>query len=293
MREVNPVSVPKWPFLIGDAALLATAGYIFFNTPPPLGLWELVAGCICVAFGAVLGVWPFVLQHGGTVKQMDALALGATTDKLQNLERIAGQISAATNDWQTVHLQSEKTSNAAREIVERITNEARAFTEFLQKANDNEKATLRLEVDKLRRVEGEWLQVLVRILDHAHALHAGAVRSGQPRMVEPIQQFLGACHDSARRVGLTPFAAKPGEAFDSQRHQTLDGEAPAAGATVAETVAAGFTFQGRLVRAVLVRIGEAPAPENASATAESAPASTPAPAAAEGEDQSQLPLAAS
>ena len=47
--------------------------------------------------------------------------------------------------------------------------------EFLAKANDSEKGFLRLEVDKLKRAEGEWLQTLVRILDHVNALHQGAL----------------------------------------------------------------------------------------------------------------------
>ena len=33
--------------------------------------------------------------------------------------------------------------------------EVQAFTEFMQRMNDSEKATLKLEVEKLRRMEGE------------------------------------------------------------------------------------------------------------------------------------------
>ena len=41
-----------------------------------------------------------------------------------------------------------------------MTAEARAFQQFLDKANDTERNHLRLEVEKLRRAEGDWLQVL-------------------------------------------------------------------------------------------------------------------------------------
>ena len=67
--------------------------------------------------------------------------------------------------------------------------EVREFSEFMQKMNDSEKAALRLEIEKLRRGEGEWLQVLVRILDHVFLLHAAAMRSGQPKLVGQISQF--------------------------------------------------------------------------------------------------------
>src|SRR5262249_25442517 len=125
----------------------------------------------------------------------------------------------------------------------------------MQKANDSEKATLRLEIDKLRRMESEWLQVLVRMLDHVYALNLAAVRSGQPKLMEQLGNFQIACRDAARRVGLTPFAPNPSERFDAERHEVLDGNGqPAADSTISETIATGYTFQGRLLRPALVRL---------------------------------------
>jgi molecular chaperone GrpE (heat shock protein) len=256
MREVNPVSVPKWPFFFGDVVLLGAAWLIYYQGGVPLASWEVWALIACAALGATLGVWPFVLDHRAELKRLDNAALGSTAEKLQNLEQIAKQISAASNEWQNAHLQAERASGSAREITERITTEARGFMDFLQKANDSERATLRLEVEKLRRAEADWLQVLVRVLDHVHALHAGAVRSGQAKLIEQLQQFQNACHDAVRRVGLVPFGAAPGEPFNPERHQTPDGEPPAAEAVVAETMAAGFTYQGRMIRHALVRPGK-------------------------------------
>jgi hypothetical protein len=143
--------------------------------------------------------------------------------------------------------------------------EVNGFKEFMQRSNDTEKANLRLEVDKLRRMEADWLQVLVRMLDHVYALHQGAVRSGQPRVIEQLGNFQAACRDAARRVGLIPYAANAAEPFDAQRHQLVDVEAKApAGAVVAETIAAGYTFQGRLIRPALVRVSNGHAGESVS-----------------------------
>ena len=176
---------------------------------------------------------------------------------MKNLEGIAGQISGATGKWQDAQEQADKTARAAREIAERMTGEVQAFTEFMQRANDSERANLRLEVEKLRRGEGEWLQVLVRMLDHVYALHQGAFRSGQPKLVEQVGSFQSACRDAARRVGLTPFTANEAEPFDAQRHQLVEaGAKPPPDAVVAETIAAGYTFQGRSVRPALVRLRE-------------------------------------
>lgn len=259
MRDTSQLSVPKWPFFLGDAILLGLAYFIYTQGRLPLGPWEIAAVCLCVALGALLGVAPFVLDYRMLNKALEAEALGTATEKIQNLEKLAAQIFSATNHWQNVQIQSEKISVAAKELTERMAAEVRDFTDFLQKANESERATLRLEVEKLRRAEGDWLQVLVHVLDHVYALHAGATRSGQPRLIEQLTHFQNACRDAARRVGLAPFAPAAGEAFDSKSHQWADGDAPPAGAIVTEASMPGYTFQGRLVRPALVRAAQSPA----------------------------------
>jgi len=107
----------------------------------------------------------------------------------------------------------------------------------------------------MRRAESEWLQVLMRMLDHVYALHVGALRTSQPGLIDQVGNFQNACRDVARRVGLSPFIAGDAEPFDGQRHRLAEGEAqPAPGAIISETVAAGYTFQGRLLRPALVRL---------------------------------------
>jgi molecular chaperone GrpE (heat shock protein) len=155
-----------------------------------------------------------------------------------------------------------------------MAGEVREFSEFMQKMNDSEKGALRLEIEKLRRGESEWLQVLVRILDHVFVLHTAAVRSGQPKLVEQISNFQNACRDAARRIGLVPFNAEADEPFNPERHQAVGEEGqPSADAVVAETVGAGFTFQGRLLRPALVRLRQANPPEENPARETEAPES--------------------
>ena len=261
-------TVPKWPFLLGDALLLAAAYFLIRLAPHPIGRWEIITAAGCVALGAILGCLPFILDYRAIVRVIEAGALGSIAEKIQNLEKLAAQISAATNEWTNAQTQAERTSADAKEIADRMAGEVRGFSELMQKMNDNEKAALRLEIEKFRRGEGEWLQVLVRILDHVYLLHAAAARSGQPQLAEQIASFQNACRDAARRIGLVPFSAEPDEPFNAERHQPIDtGEKPTADAIVIETVGAGFTFQGRLLRPALVRLrstnlpGENPAGE--------------------------------
>ncbi len=276
MNDTPHWTVPKWPFLLGDAALLALAFYLVWRVPHPLSGGEAGLAAACVALGAGLGCLPFILDYRAVVKAIDAAALGAVAGKIQNLEKLAGRIAAATDEWLNVQTQAEKISTSANEIAARMAAEVREFSEFMQKINDGEKAALRLEVEKWRRSETEWLQTLVRILDHVFALHSAAMRSGQPRLAEQISHFQNACRDAARRIGLTPFTAEPDEPFDAARHQLPDGSArPPAGAVVAETAAPGFTFRGCLLRPALVRLRETiSAPE---AVAEQPAAKDPSP----------------
>lgn len=260
MTELNRPTVPKWPFFLGDACLLGLAWFVHWQAKLPLEPFALWAISGCVALGAALGVLPFVLEHRLRLKLAETESLTSVVAQVKNLEGIAAQIQFATSQWQTVQDHSAKTVTAATAIGEKMATEARAFGEFMQKANDTEKANLRLEVDKLRRGEAEWLQVVVRMLDHTYALHQAAVRSGKAALIEQLSQFQGALRDGARRVGLTPVEARPGESFDSTKHQLPNDERPAEGAVVGSTVATGYTLRGQQVRPILVTLVSAESP---------------------------------
>jgi molecular chaperone GrpE len=286
MTDPTEPKLPKWPFYLGDGLLLGTAYFIGFRTSLPLGRWEMALAVLCIAAGAVLCVVPFLLEYRAKMKLAEARGLSTVVAQIQHLETIAAQISGATGRWQEAHECAERTAAGARDIAERMGGQIKEFTEFMQRANDSEKATLRLEVEKLRRAEGDWLQVLVRLLDHVHALHQAALRSGQPTVAEQIGHFQNACRDAARRVGLVPFVAAEAEPFDAQRHQAIgDGGTPPPDATVAETLAPGYTFQGRMLRPTLVRLTQEP-------TAAAGQAEAAAAAASASGQQSQLPLEA-
>jgi molecular chaperone GrpE (heat shock protein) len=115
------------------------------------------------------------------------------------------------------------------------------------------------------------------------------VRSGDAKFATPITTFQNVCRDTARRLGLTPFAAEPNEPFDAERHQVAGSkETPPAGAVVAETIGSGYTFQGRLLRPALVRLRDG----NASAETQPekpASAASPAPENAGGEFSLESP----
>ncbi|MDR3456637.1 MAG: nucleotide exchange factor GrpE [Verrucomicrobiae bacterium] len=265
MNEASEWKIAKWPFLTAYVVLHVVAGVIAVKMPHPISQTEIILVVTCVVVGAFLGCLPFILEYRAVKKLIEVNAVTTVAEQLHDLKTYSAQVAAATDQWarvqETTKGNADKTVGAAKEIAERMTEEIREFNEFQVKLNDTEKGALRLEVEKLRRGEGEWLQVVVRILDHIFALHNAAVRSGQPDLADQIGNFQNACRDAARRVGVTPYSAAPEEKFDAQKFRAHGVETPPADAVIAETLAPGLTFQGRLIRPALVRLHDVNAPE--------------------------------
>jgi hypothetical protein len=259
MSNQTEIKLPKWPFLLGDVMLLGLAYFLYLHLRMPLGRAEIWLFALVVVLGAVLAVVPFLLEYRTAMKMVEIGAMTHAMPQAKNLEELAGQIAAATAQWQGISEHSSGAVNAAKEIADRMTFEMTGFSEFMKKVNDGEKANLRLELEKMRRAEGEWVQLVVRLLDHTYALYLAAVRSGQTNVIEQITQFQNACRDVTRRAGLVAFAPAAEEPFDAKWHHSTDSQAVSmADARVQETIATGYTYQGKMIRPALVSLQNPP-----------------------------------
>lgn len=245
-------SLPFWPFILLDVLFLGIAYMIFKNTPRPLPTMDGVLIVAAVAGAAISFAIPFLRRNADDAALAQAESMANTVKELQKLDAVAQQINFATSQWQGVQEHATKTVDSAREVADSMAAEAKSFVEFIKKANENEKAHLRVEVDKLRRAEGQWLEVLVRIMDNVHALNQAAIQSGKANLINQIGQFHKACCESSRKVGLIPFIVEGGAAYDAKAQDLFEGEKAVDGAKVAQTVASGYTFQGQLVRKPVV-----------------------------------------
>jgi len=255
MTDRTVPTLTKWPFWIADLALVILAWWIAARQAHPLSAIPLSLVVATVAGAACLGVTPFLMEYRAMIKFAEANQLTSVVAQIEELKGVGDQVRLATSQWQSVQEHSLKTTAAAKEIMERMVAEAKAFADFMQKANDSEKSHLRLEVDKLRRGEGEWLQVMVRTLDHVYALTLAGARSGQPALREQLGKFQFACYDVARRVGLAPIEARAGDTFNAQSHQLPNPqEVTPPNAVVAETLATGYSYQGQMLRLPVVSV---------------------------------------
>lgn len=244
----------RMPFWFADAMLLATAATLVAVGGRPMRFWEMIAVVGCVAFGAWLAVMPVLKEYENAVRLTETHRLADATAKLGDLEALADTIGGATGQWQGVQERAAQTAELARGVVDRLAREAESFAQAVSRASDGEKQTLKLEVEKLRRAEGEWLHAVGRVMDHVFALHLAAVRSGQPAVAEQIERFHAACRESLRRVGFVPLVAAPDESFDPRKHQLPEGARPPEGAKIDETLAAGYLYQGQLLRPIIVKV---------------------------------------
>jgi molecular chaperone GrpE (heat shock protein) len=257
MTDRSAIKITFWPFILVDAIFLGLACLIFSVSHRPLAFWEAIALVVCTGLGAWSFLTPFLRQNAAELKLAESQNLTSTVAQIQNLDQIAAQIAGATQHLQTAQEKAAQTVTASQTIADKITEESRAFGEFIQKSNDTEKNHLRLEVEKLRRAEADWLQILVHILDHVFALNRAAVQSGKPALIQQMGNFQSICRDAARRIGLVCHVPEAQQPFDEKSHQLMKGQTqPENGNSgfIAETLAAGYSYQGRAIRRALVKL---------------------------------------
>jgi len=84
-------------------------------------------------------VIPFILDYRAMGKVLEVNALGAVAEKIQNLEKLAAQIFSPQKNGRTRRCRPKKTSTVAKEIADRMAEEIRLFSEFMEKMNDSGK----------------------------------------------------------------------------------------------------------------------------------------------------------
>jgi molecular chaperone GrpE (heat shock protein) len=246
--------LPLWPFIVIDALFLGLAFVLLKSGHRPLPWQEAGLLVVCGALGAWSFLTPFLRRSADEQAFSQVKLLAEATSQIQKLDQLAGHISGATNQWLELQGHTAQAAESARQTAERMAGEAKAFTEFMQRASETERTHLRVEADKLRRAEGERLQVIIHVLDHVFALFQAARHSGQPALLEQIGQFHNACLEVVRRIGLVQITVQAGEAYDAKLHQLPENISPAENALVADTLVAGYTYQGQLLRRPMVAL---------------------------------------
>jgi molecular chaperone GrpE (heat shock protein) len=254
----GPARLAKWPFYLADLLLCAVIFFVLYRLGTFEGTTEMVIVVMCLAAAAVaawVSVMPWLKEHDAAVHLSDSSNLRTSLEQIKSVEKVADLIRQSNAQWQGVQEASARTVTSAREITDRMKIEADEFMKFISNAHDQERAGLRLEVEKLRRMEGDWIKTSVQMLDHVFALTRAAERSGQAQLIKQLHHFQNACRDVARRMGLVTFVPAGGEPFDQRAHQLPNLQMTAReGDRIQDVLACGFTYQGQLLRRSLVTL---------------------------------------
>ena len=162
--RLNPL-----PFIIADAVLLVAAGLIGWFAPAPISPLSLAAIAICVATGAVVLLYPFVVNHARRqeealqerVNQIDALA--------RTVSASAEQISIAVSNLPAIAENSARQLKAAEQLPVALKEQLSGLQQQLSATAHEENAALRHELDTLRAAETDKLAAALDGLSRATA----------------------------------------------------------------------------------------------------------------------------
>lgn len=263
-------SVNKMPFFVADAVLILASICILTFAQHPL------SGSACWALAVILGcgAWIAILpwfqenKNNAALSQLDGLR--SVSECIQQMNTFSAGMNSAIASLANVQKMTEASARAASEAENKIMEHSQDFSERLSKAVSYEKSSLQMEIDKLCRVENDWIHTGIGIMDHVLALTHAGIQSGKPEIAEQMRHFRGACLDIAARAGLQPFLPAPTDTYDPEKHLLPPNTpTPEPDTRISRVIAPGFNYQGQLVRKAMVLTenieftqGEAKTPED-------------------------------
>jgi hypothetical protein len=305
--------LPKWPFLIGDAALLGLAWIIADQSRNPFTGTPLIAIVTCVALAALCGVVPFLSDYAR--RQDEAL-----DDRQRGLDALsrtvaasAEQISIAANGLHEITELAQRNLKAADQLPQKLQEKIATFKAQLDSAGADDREELEKEVATLRAAEGERLESAADKMAKAIAELTRLEASAQKHLAAStaaLEKATSALADMEKKLASATTQAEAGVKSPSSRARaessadssaksesasspSSETPAPAAEATAASTAEA----DAHLLAAILSGQGfdfktETPAAtETAEAPAAPPPPRKRAPRKPKGEGATQPPIA--
>ena len=249
-----PVSVPKWPFLFADIVFIGLGYWISTLIQGEAELWQVASILSCAVLGAGFAVAPFYFEYSAESKAIEIPQLTSVVKEVSKMEEVGELIADASKNWENIQDASAQTAKLADEIAAGIAATVKDHDKFMATANSEQLATLKFEVEKLRRSETNWANSLINVLDLVYRLERSAAESGKKQFIETMGLFQNQCRDVARRAGLVAIIVKSGTPFDSEVHRLPNDGQGKVGKNISETLLPGYRLQGKLMRKPLVRL---------------------------------------
>jgi len=210
LQEEVP-SLNPWPFLVSDAALLATAGLISSQANAPLSGPPLIAIVACIAFGAVLAVIPFLLNY----TRRQELALAERQREIAALAQItttsAEQISIAATSLHSIAENTTRSLKLGEQLPQKIQEKINDFKSQLNEVAVTENEALAQEINTLRASETERLETAlssVRKTAADLAMIEAVSRKHLSELNESLARFVSSAEKAAGEATKTIETAR-------------------------------------------------------------------------------------
>ena len=193
--------LPKLPFLIGDAALLAVAWYIAAEAPQPLPMEQALIIAGCVAGAGLIGVIPFLTDYAR--RQDEAL-----DDRQRGLEALARtvassaeQISIAAQGLQEITVLAQKNLQDSEHLPRKLQEKLAEIQPRADSGRGAEKQKADKELSAALSAKTERLEAVAEQIARGAADWAKADNAFQ-KLVATLEKFSG-------RPGKGPKAEAP------------------------------------------------------------------------------------
>ncbi len=244
MNLTSSPRTPKWPYLLGDAALLGLACLIGVLSPSPISSVALSLIFGCVALGALLAAVPYLLEFLAA-QQAEGAALQTKLEAQNNRLHSAVEILASTSgQLKAAHEAAARAVHAADTLPYRLQEKVAEFTTQIQEHNDEEKAAMAKELETLRDAEGQRLTALVATIQTATKDFAAIEREARAGLEAARREATNAAPALAAALGAATTRA---EAALNQASALAQQSIAAAEARARETVAAAEAVATRLL----------------------------------------------
>jgi len=237
MKPHGSTRPPKWPFLLGDAALITVAVAIWLLETGPLSDIALVLIFSCFFLGTALGVTPFLLdfsaaRHDDLIEAREGLESLA-----QKLSESADFIGTVAGQLHALNESTLKAIHLAEALPYKMQEKVGEVAQLVQQGQDEEKESMAAELEELRESESRHFETAI---DKARVSLDAAVKR-----VEAAEKALAAATSAIEsRTASAPAVPAPSpvpaEAHAKESHAPRAKKEPAspAPATVDEPSAA-------------------------------------------------------
>src|ERR1700722_10060492 len=131
--------LPLWPFIVVDSIFLGMGALLLKFGHRPLPWQEAGLLILCGALGSWSFVTPFLQRNADDQAHSQSKLLAEAASHIEKLDQLATEIRGSTDQWLELQTHTTQTAESAKQVADQMSTEAKAFTEFMQKANETEK----------------------------------------------------------------------------------------------------------------------------------------------------------